>query len=215
MFTLPPLPYDYAALEPVIGQTTMRTHHDKHHKAYLDTLNRLLAERGETPESLEQVIESAAPEKGKLFSQAGQAWNHAFFWECMTPDKAEAYAHFASLRDRFIEEGAGHFASGWVWIAAREGQLVVTSTHDGDTLAHSAELTPVLVCDLWEHAYYLDYKNDRKGFLQKWFDEIANWRFAETQLRAAQGQGERYRYPRPTMEREPIGETAQDTTKTA
>jgi superoxide dismutase, Fe-Mn family len=215
MFSLPALPYDYAALEPVIGQITMRTHHDKHHRTYVETLNQLLAEKGETPESLEAVIEKAAAEKGKLFNNAGQAWNHAFFWECMTPDKAAPYAHFASLRERFVDEGVNHFASGWVWIAAKDGQLVVVATHDADTLACRADLTPVLVCDLWEHAYYLDYKNERKAFLQKWFDEIANWRFAETQLRAAQGQGERYRHPRPKREREPLGETAQDTAKTA
>jgi superoxide dismutase, Fe-Mn family len=215
MFSLPALPYDYGALEPVMSRTTLHTHHDKHHKTYVETLNQLLAERGENPDSLEAVIEASAADKGKLFNNAAQAWNHAFFWECMSPDKTEPYAHFTGLRDRFVDEGANHFASGWVWIAARDGQLVVQSTHDADSLAHRADLTPVLVCDLWEHAYYLDYKNDRKAFLQKWFDELANWRFAESQLRAAQGQGERYHYPRPNMERAPIGETAQDTPKTA
>lgn len=198
MFPLPPLPYDYTALEPVVSETTMRTHHDKHHKTYVDNLNRMLAEKNETPDSLEAVIAREAAQKGKLFNNAGQAWNHAFFWEAMAPGGAPAPAHFAALKDRFLEEGTGHFGSGWVWIAAKDGELVVLSTHDGDTLAHRTDLTPVLVCDLWEHAYYLDYKNDRKGFLDKWFDQVANWAFAEAQWQAAQGQGERYRYPAPT-----------------
>ncbi|HET9160070.1 MAG TPA: superoxide dismutase [Caulobacteraceae bacterium] len=209
MFSLPALPYAYDALEPVIGQTTMRTHHDKHHQTYVTNLNKMLAEQGSTPESLEAVIEETASEGGKLFNNAGQAWNHAFFWECMTPDKSQPTSQFAALRDRFIEEGAGHFGSGWVWIAVQQGELTVLTTHDGDTLARQPQLTPVLVCDLWEHAYYLDYKNDRKGFLSRWFDEIANWRFAESQLKAAQGQGELYRYPRPTNDKDPLGQASE------
>jgi Fe-Mn family superoxide dismutase len=209
MFTLPALPYAYDALEPVVSGTTMRTHHDKHHKTYVETLNKLLAEAGEAPDSLETLIARAAQDGGKLFHNAGQAWNHGFFWECMTPGGGKPSPEFAALRHKFITEGAEHFASGWVWIAAKGEGLTVMSTHDADTLAHRQDLTPVLVCDLWEHAYYLDYKNDRKGFLGKWFDGAANWRFADSQLRAARGQGERYRYPRPTGERGSIGEAAQ------
>jgi Fe-Mn family superoxide dismutase len=215
MFTLPPLAYGYDALEPVVSETTMRTHHDKHHKTYVETLNKLLAEKGDVPDSLEAVIAASAAENGKLFHNAGQAWNHGFFWECMSPGGSQSSSQFAALRERFITEGVDHFASGWVWIAAKGGELSVVSTHDADTLAHRTDLSPVLVCDLWEHAYYLDYKNDRKGFLGKWFDEVANWRFAESQLMAAQGQGAAYRYPRPTAERGSIGETAQTTAQTA
>jgi len=206
MFTLPALPYSYDALEPVLSDTTMRTHHDKHHKTYVETLNKLIAEKGMTVDSLETLIGQAASEGGKLFNNAAQAWNHGFFWYSMTPNPTEPGAEFAGLRDRFIEEGAGHFGSGWVWIADKGGQLSVLSTHDADTLAHRPDLTPVIVCDLWEHAYYLDYKNDRKGFLGKWFDEAANWRFAESQMQAARGQGELYRYPPPTTDRQSIGQ---------
>ena len=92
MFNLPPLPYAYDALEPTVSETTMRTHHDKHHKTYVETLNKLLAEAGEAPDSLEAVIERAAADKGKLFNNAGQAWNHGFFWECMTPERSEPIA---------------------------------------------------------------------------------------------------------------------------
>lgn len=204
MFTLPPLPYVYDALQPVLSATTMRTHHDKHHRTYVETLNKLLGEADEAPDSLEAVIAQSAADNGKLFHNAGQAWNHGFFWECMTAETQDTPAPFAALRDRFIEAGAEHFASGWAWMAAKAGQLVVLTTHDADTLAHRADLTPVLVCDLWEHAYYLDHKNDRKGFLEQWFDEVANWRFAEAQWRAAQGQGAVYRYPKPMADRGPL-----------
>jgi Fe-Mn family superoxide dismutase len=206
MFTLPSLPYSYDALEPTLSETTMRTHHDKHHKTYVETLNKLLAEQGETSSNLETLIGETAQANDKVFHNAAQAWNHGFFWNCMTPNPSEPSSEFASLRDKFITEGAEHFASGWVWIADKDGQLKILSTHDADTLAHRPDLTPVLVCDLWEHAYYLDYKNDRKGFLGKWYDEVANWRFAESQMRAARGQGELYRYAPPTMDRETIGQ---------
>lgn len=213
MFTLPALPYAYDALEPAISTATLRTHHDKHHKTYVETLNELVAEHAPPVDSLESLIASTASEGGKLFNNAAQAWNHAFFWECMTPTPDAPNAHFARLREMFITEGAEHFGSGWVWIAAQDVELLVLTTHDGGTLADQPALAPVLVCDLWEHAYYLDYKNDRKAYLGKWFDGVANWRFAESQLRAAQGQGERYRYPRPTMERDPLGKTSQTSTE--
>ena len=197
MFTLPSLPYSYDALEPVLSEATLRTHHDKHHKTYVETLNKLLAEKGEAPDSLETVIGETSLADAKLFHNAAQAWNHGFFWNCMTPNPSEPQSEFAGLRDRFITEGAEHFASGWVWIAAKGESLTVVSTHDADTLAHRQDLTPVLVCDLWEHAYYLDYKNDRKGFLEAWFDALPDWSFAEHQLAAARGAGEPWRYPAP------------------
>jgi Fe-Mn family superoxide dismutase len=204
MFKLPELPYGYDSLQPTVSETTMRTHHDKHHKAYVDTTNTLVPEKGLQGKTMEEVVKFAK-EKGetKLFNQSGQAWNHAFFWECMTPDfkapeadlaKAidSAFGSLADLKTKFVAEGVGHFASGWVWIVADGGALKVISTHDADTaLVHG--VTPILVCDLWEHAYYLDYKNLRKDFLEKWFDGVANWAFAAKQL-ACEG----YRYPAPT-----------------
>jgi Fe-Mn family superoxide dismutase len=203
MFTLPDLPYPAGALAPTLSDVLMRTHHDKHHKAYVDTVNKLMAEAGESPESMEAVVRQAAAQKQqKLFNNAGQAWNHAFFWECMTPDPAapagalakaiEDFGGLAALKQRFVEEGATHFASGWVWIVANGGRLEVISTHDADTPIARDGPVPVLVCDVWEHAYYLDHKQDRKGFLEQWFERLANWRFAEAQIA-----GERYRYPPP------------------
>jgi Fe-Mn family superoxide dismutase len=206
MFKLPELPYGYDALQPTVSETTMRTHHDKHHKAYVDTTNSLIGEKGLSGKTMEEVV-AFAKEKGetKLFNQSGQAWNHAFFWECMTPNAAKpegelakaidsAFGSLADLKTKFVAEGVGHFASGWVWLVSEGGALKVISTHDADTaLVHG--VTPLLVCDLWEHAYYLDYKNVRKEFLETWFDGVANWAFAAKQLA-----GDAYRYPAPTDE---------------
>jgi Fe-Mn family superoxide dismutase len=205
MFQLPPLPYDYTALQPTVGETTMRTHHDKHHKAYVDMTNTLLADNPNKGETLEEVVRRA---EGKLFNNAAQAWNHAFFWESMTPSYAApagelakaidaAFGGLAALKEKFVAEGAGHFASGWVWLVAQNGELKVISTHDAATAVTQDGVTPILLCDVWEHAYYLDYKNVRKEFLEKWFDGVANWAFAAKQYDAALGKGEAYRYPKP------------------
>lgn len=205
MIQLPPLPYAYDALEPTIGAETMRTHHDKHHAKYVDTVNKLAPGAGLEGKDLETIIaEAERKELTKLLNNAGQAWNHAFFWDCMTPDRrepggelegaiGEAFGGLQGLKEAFVKEGAEHFASGWVWLVADEGRLKVCSTHDGGTLAGKPQ-TPLLVCDLWEHAYYLDYKQDRKGFLERWFDTVANWDFAERQLAAAQGRGEPWHF---------------------
>jgi Fe-Mn family superoxide dismutase len=167
MYILPPLPYGPTALQPVIGTETMRTHHGKHHARYVQTVNDLLgASAGARP--LEDVI-AEARERGerKLFNNAAQAWNHAFFWESMTPDEtapaeslakaiAAAFGSRSALQDKFVAEG----------------------------------------CDVWEHAYYLDYKNERDRFLRTWFERLANWTFASAQYAAAAAEGEgAYRYP--------------------
>ena len=211
MFALPELPYGYDALEPTVSATTMHTHHDKHHAKYVDTLNGLVGDKPELAAlSLEDVVRKAA-ESGekKLFNQAGQAWNHGFFWECQAPSGVppegpladaikSAFGDLNGLRDAFKKEGEGHFGSGWVWLVAEGGTLKVTSLHDGETpLTQARGATPLLTCDVWEHAYYLDYKQDRGGFLGKWFDTVANWRFAAAQLASAGGEGG-YRYPAPT-----------------
>lgn len=203
MFPLPPLPYAHDALEPLLGAETLQTHHGKHHKAYVDTLNTLLKDEP-AGETLEQVVRRA---EGKMFNNAAQAWNHAFFWESMTPSYAApqgdlvkaieaAFGDLAKLKEAFVAEGVGHFASGWVWLVVEDGELKVISTHDAATPVTEAGVTPVLVCDVWEHAYYLDYKNLRKDFLEKWFDGLANWGFAAEQYAAALGKGQPYRYPK-------------------
>ncbi len=222
MFVLPKLPYDYAALEPSISADTLHTHHDKHHKAYVDKTNELAGKAGLDGRTLEEVVREAhAKGDKKLFNNAAQAWNHAFFWECMTPDKAapsakliaaiaQAFGSQDAFKDAFVEEGVGHFASGWVWLVTGSEGLKVISTHDADDTLIRDGLFPLLVCDLWEHAYYLDYKNDRKGFLTKWVDEVANWAFAEQQLAASEGQGDGFRYPAATPDATSAGAGAGD-----
>jgi Fe-Mn family superoxide dismutase len=209
MFKLPDLPYAFDALAPALSETTMRTHHDKHHKRYVDVLNQALEEAGAAPSSLEAVVrEALAKGDRRLINNGGQAWNHAFFWEAMAPKAGapsgelaaaigKAFGGLDGLKAAFVKEGVGHFGSGWVWLAARGGELSVLSTHDGETLLPKAELTPILVCDVWEHAYYLDHKNDREGFLKAWIADLANWRFAEAQFAAATGAGQAYSYPAP------------------
>ncbi|WP_269715208.1 superoxide dismutase [Caulobacter sp. NIBR2454] len=210
MFVLPDLPYAYDAIEPVVSAKTFTFHHDKHHKAYVDMTNTLVGELGLTGKTMEEVVLAAVGDKSKkkLFNNAAQSWNHAFFWDAMTPDfkapegelKAaieKTFGDIATLKEKFVAEGIGHFGSGWVWLAVKSGELVITSTHDGENLLDQPDLTPLLVCDLWEHAYYLDHQNNRKGFLEAWFDKAANWSLAASQLKAAQGGGEGWRYPAP------------------
>lgn len=198
-FKLPDLPYDAGALEPLISRTTMETHHGKHHATYINKMNAILKERADAPKSLEAVVRLADSEGNKkLFNNAAQAWNHGFFWQSLTPDaqsgpsgelKSAIEKAFGSL-DAFNEEakekGANHFASGWLWLVADSaGAVSLTDLHDAATPITDAAVTPLLVCDLWEHAYYLDYKNERPKFLDAFLSKLANWRFADAQFAAA------------------------------
>ncbi|MGZ0075171.1 superoxide dismutase (plasmid) [Sphingobium limneticum] len=209
VFELPPLPYDLADLEPTLSARTLAVHHGKHHARYVDTLNRLLAEENFSAHSLEEIIAIArASETTALFNNAAQAWNHAFFWESMAKARsapsgplAEAIqAHFgstAALAEAFIAAGAGHFGSGWVWLIARHGTLEVVSTHDAATPFLEEGSTPLLTCDVWEHAYYLDYQQDRPNWLKSWWEELANWSFAAQQFEASRNRSPGWHYPLP------------------
>ena len=207
MYILPDLPYDYDALDPTVSGATLRLHHDKHHAAYVKKANDLADKAGLAGRSLEDVIgEARAQDLRPLFNNAAQAWNHAFFWQSMTARSVppsgslaaairDGFGGLDGLRKAFVEEGAGHFASGWVWLVW-DGQLKVISTHDAEDTVGRDGGAPLLVCDLWEHAYYLDYKNDRPGFLGVWFDGVANWSFVDRQFKAARGEGTPFAYPK-------------------
>lgn len=221
MYVLPELPYAYDALAPFVSAETLHFHHDKHHKAYVDKTNELAAKAGLAGRALEDVVREAHRRgEQKLFNNAAQAWNHAFFWRCMAPGAggepsgalAEAIARgfggFDAFREAFVTEGVNHFASGWVWLVTGSEGLKVISTHDADDTLPRDGVFPLLVCDLWEHAYYLDYKNDRKAFLERWLEHVANWDFAAAQLAAADGRGEGFRYPPPS--REPPSEKGEE-----
>jgi Fe-Mn family superoxide dismutase len=212
MYVLPELPYAYDALAPLISRETLVTHHDKHHRTYVEKASDLAAKAGLAGRPLEEVVREAHRRADKtLFNNAAQAWNHGFFWESMRPaggaaaagelaGKIQDFGGLQALNDAFVEEGFGHFASGWVWIVTGSEGLKVITTHDADDTLAREGLFPLLVCDLWEHAYYLDYKNDRKAFLERWFESLANWDFAAAQLAAADGRGAGYRYPAPEAE---------------
>ncbi|MBY0448202.1 MAG: superoxide dismutase [Hyphomonadaceae bacterium] len=210
MYALPKLPYAENALEPLMSAATVATHYGKHHKRYVDNVNDLVAKHGFAADSMEGLVKLAESTGNRgLGNNAGQSWNHGFYWESMAPQPtgpaqgglAQAISAFGGpekLRDAFIAESVGHFASGWGWLIARSGKLEVISTHDAGCPITEAGVMPILTCDVWEHAYYLDFKNDRKSFLEQWWDKLANWRFAEAQFAAAQSGGQGWAYPKPS-----------------
>lgn len=211
MIRLPDLPFAPEALEPTMSAASLRTHHDKHHAAYVKKVNGFLDERGgEKPSSLEAVVRLGAKEKDqKLFNNAAQAWNHGFFWQCLTPQAQDGPADglaraiekkFGSLdafAEQFATQGEGHFGSGWLWLVAdAEGQVDLKDMHDANTPIAEAQFTPLITCDLWEHAYYLDYRNERRRYLEAFLTKLANWRFAESQYQAARSGAQTWNYPK-------------------
>lgn len=191
--TLPPLPYADDALAPAISATTLQTHHGKHHKAYVDKTNAAIDGTDLAGASLEQII-AAADAKGDkgLFNNAAQSWNHAFYWNSMSPDAATptgelaaaidaAFGSLDKLKAELAAQGTAHFASGWVWLVSRGGKLAVEQTHDAATFA-TGDAKPLLVIDLWEHAYYLDHKNLRPDYLKAVIEKHVNWTFAAENL---------------------------------
>ena len=190
--SLMPLPYGADELSPAISAATLEVHHGKHHKGYVDKTNAAIEGGPLASASLEGIIVDARKSDPKLFNNAAQTWNHGFYWASLTPAKtapdgdllAAIERDFGSL-DALVEQlakrGADHFASGWVWLAASGGKLAVEETHDADTLADGGAdggANPLLVIDLWEHAYYLDRKNLRPDYLKAVLGEVLNWKFA-------------------------------------
>ena len=184
--TLPPLPYEYHALEPVISAATMKLHHDAHHRAYVDKLNALVKGSAFEAEPLEEIIRRG---RGAVFNNAAQAWNHAFFWKSLRPASPKAGAAAAprsTLAARFSQElksvAAAVFGSGWVWLVEEGGFLKVMASANADTPIASSGRKPLLVIDLWEHAYYLDHQNRRDAYVAGVVDDLLDWEFAERNL---------------------------------
>lgn len=197
-FTLPPLPFAPDALEPYMSARTLEFHHGKHHKAYVDKANAAIA--GTPLEALDEreVIRRARDDGNQsLFNNAAQAWNHTFLWKSLRPGGggspegalrdliARDFGSFEGFSNAFAKEAEGHFASGWAWLVLDGDTLKVTSTHDADTPVAYEGQTPLLVLDLWEHAYYLDYQNARPEFIKAFLGHLANWQFAASNLAAA------------------------------
>ena len=195
MFALPELPYAEDALAPHISAQTLALHHGKHHKSYVDTLNALLDSGSMAVLSLEDVIQQSHGDAAqqKIFNNAAQSWNHDFFWNSMDPKGGGApTGNVKALVERdignaqafakaFGEAGAGHFGSGWIWLILNVGKVEIMTTHDADLpMVHGH--TALLTCDLWEHAYYLDYQNRRPEYIEAFLDNLVNWDFANANL---------------------------------
>ena len=194
--TLPDLPYSKEKLDPYISAKTLEFHHGKHHKAYVDNGNKLLAGTGLENLDAEDIIRKVVGDASKtgIFNNVAQAWNHSFFWKCMKPGGGgrpagpvaqKIDADFGSY-EKFAEElknaGVTQFGSGWAWLVLKNGKLEVMKTANADTpLAHG--LTPLLTVDVWEHAYYFDYQNRRPDFLQAFIDHLINWDFVNSGLK--------------------------------
>jgi Fe-Mn family superoxide dismutase len=195
---LPPLPYAQDALAPVISAETLSFHYGKHHKAYVDNLNKLVAgtELSEVP--LEQLIAAVAgkPDKVGIFNNAAQTWNHTFFWNSLKPHgggapagavaKAidAAFGSYENFKKEFSNAAMTQFGSGWAWLVADKGALRVVKTGNADTPL-TMGLTPLLTIDVWEHAYYLDYQNRRADFVAAVIDKLLSWEFANANLARA------------------------------
>ena len=191
-FQLIPLPYDDNALDPAISAETLSYHYGKHHQAYIDKMNAAIDGTDHADQPMEAIIAAARGSNQGLFNNAAQSWNHAFYWRSMTGKSTapsgdlaakinEAFGSLDALKDALKSRGAGHFASGWVWLAEKDGKLSIEETHDGDTLADS-EFNPLLTIDVWEHAYYLDHQNKRPAYLDAVVDGKLNWAFAAENL---------------------------------
>jgi len=186
---LTPLPYADTALEPHISAETLQTHHGKHHKTYVDKLNAAIEGTDLAGKSLEEIIHHAEGSGNKgMFNNAAQAWNHGFYWNSLTPDATAPEGDLADAIDRDFgsldelkkklkETAINHFASGWAWLVSRDGTLSVTDTHDAGTEL-VAGIKPLLVVDVWEHAYYIDRKNVRPDYVNATVDHLLNWHFA-------------------------------------
>jgi Fe-Mn family superoxide dismutase len=188
---LPPLPYAENALEPVITAKTISFHYGKHHKGYVDNLNKLIAGTDYSELSLEEIIKGTAgrPERIAIFNNAAQAWNHTFYWKSLTPKgggeppaalKQKIEASFGSVdacKKELASAAVSQFGSGWVWLVLEGDKLKVVKTANADNPL-STGMKPLLTIDVWEHAYYLDYQNLRADYVKAVLDKLFNWEFA-------------------------------------
>ena len=192
---LPPLEYAEDALEPYISARTMAFHYGKHHRGYVDNVNKLVAKTQYAGMALEELVVSSAGDADHtaIFNNAAQVYNHNFYWHSMTPGGGKAptgavleglaasFGSYDGFQKAFLDAATGQFGSGWAWLLIRDGKLDVMATSNADTpLAHG--LKPVLVIDVWEHAYYLDYQNQRKAYVEAFLANLVNWEFVAQNL---------------------------------
>lgn len=195
-FVLPPLPFAEDALAPHMSAETLQFHHGKHHKAYVDKTNELIEkEHGLSGASVVQVVREAKRSgDNKLFNNSAQLWNHSFFWQCLAPAQGQkptgklahliddAFGNAENMLAKLKEEAVNHFASGWAWLVLDRGALRITSLHDADTPIVHEGMVPLFTLDVWEHAYYIDYRNERPKFADAVLSNIVNWDFVAENL---------------------------------
>jgi len=194
-FTLAKLNYEYDALEPHISAKTMELHHSKHHQGYIDKTNKFIAGTEHESKELEQILVDTAnnPNEASIFNNAGQVWNHNFFWQSLSPQGGgepdeevmnyikAAFNDLDSFKEEFIEKAMTHFGSGWLFLILEDEKIKITTKANGDNpIAHHQK--PLLSFDIWEHAYYLDYQNRKKEYFQAFLDKLINWDFVKLNI---------------------------------
>ncbi|MDX1836316.1 superoxide dismutase [Fe] [Legionella taurinensis] len=190
-FSLPPLPYSLEALAPTISKETLEYHYGKHHNAYVTNLNKLIAGTEFEQLSLEDIIKQSS---GGIFNNAAQVWNHTFYWHCLSPNGggepkgrladmiAKKFGSFSAFKEQFSQAAITTFGSGWAWLVQdKDGELKITSTSNAGT-PMTEGLNALLTCDVWEHAYYIDYRNARPDYVSAFWN-LVNWQFVEENLR--------------------------------
>ncbi|MFL2539679.1 MAG: superoxide dismutase [Alphaproteobacteria bacterium] len=194
-FELPSLPYANDALAPYMSAETLDFHHGKHHQTYVTNLNNLLKDNELQGASLEDIVVKSSKDTSMagIFNNAGQHWNHILFWQCMKPNgggsipselEARLNSDFGSIdkfKEAFIQAGTTQFGSGWAWLAIDNGKLVVTKSANASNPLVDG-MKPILGCDVWEHSYYIDYRNKRPDYLKAFLDSLVNWEFVASQL---------------------------------
>ncbi len=193
-FDLPPLPYAEDALAPIISAETISFHYGKHHRKYIDTLNQLLEKEPMDARSLEEIVRKSS---GKVFNNAAQAWNHDFYWKSLSPKSAapsgairrqleKDFGSYEAFVDKLAAAANGQFGSGWAWLVQKDGRLEVVATPNAETpMAKGSKC--LLTIDVWEHAYYIDYRNQRDRYVQALIEKRLNWEFAEKNLNSGSG----------------------------
>ena len=194
-FELPSLPYANDALAPYMSSETLDFHHGKHHQTYVTNLNNLVKDTDMQDSSLEEIVVKSSKDSSMagIFNNAGQHWNHILFWQCMKPNgggsmPSELESRITSdlggidqFKEAFIQAGTTQFGSGWAWLAIDNGKLVVTKSPNASNPLVDG-MKPILGCDVWEHSYYIDYRNKRPDYLKAFLDSLVNWEFVASQL---------------------------------
>ena len=194
-FELPKLDYAKNALAPIMSEETLDLHHGKHHQTYITNLNNFIKDTEMAGMSLEEIVNNSSKDKSKagIFNNASQHWNHELFWKCMKPNGGGSMpkkledriksdlGSIEEFKKQFIQAGITQFGSGWCWLSISNGKLVVSKTPNAENpLIHN--MKPILGCDVWEHSYYVDYRNRRPEYLENFFEKLVNWEFVESQL---------------------------------